>query len=176
MRNPKRVIPLLCESQRDGGCEGIGAFEMSKILVINGPNLNNLGNRDSGHYGQLTLDEINARILGHASGIDLGVKFFQSNHEGAIVDFIQQESDVADGIVINAGALTQVGYSILDALLDTQLPVIEVHISNIHGREKFRRHSVIAPYALGQIAGLGWRGYAYALEALKAYTEEVANG
>ena len=98
--------------------------------------------------------------------------FFQSNHEGAIVDWIQAESGNASGIIINAGALTQVGYSILDALLDTKLPVVEVHISNIHGREEFRRHSVIAPFAMGQIAGLGWRGYTYALESLARYVEE----
>lgn len=93
---------------------------------------------------------------------------FQSNHEGAIVDFIQEKSGGAAGVIINGGALTQVGYSILDALLDTRLPVVEVHLSNIHGREEFRRHSVIAPFAKGQIAGLGWRGYIYALEYLVA--------
>ena len=145
---------------------------MHRFLVINGPNLNNLGKRDAGLYGSITLGEIENRIA--ASALDLGVEvgFFQSNHEGAIVDWIQAESRNAAGVIINAGALTQVGYSILDALLDAKLPVVEVHISNIHGREEFRRHSVIAPFALGQIAGLGWRGYIYALESLARHVEE----
>ena len=145
---------------------------MRRFLVINGPNLNNLGKRDAGHYGSITLNEIEERVAAAAENLGDEVDFFQSNHEGAIVDWIQEESDRAHGIIINAGALTQVGYSILDALLDSKLPVIEVHISNIHGREEFRRHSVIAPYALGQIAGLGWRGYVYALTALAKHLEE----
>ena len=145
---------------------------MDRFLIINGPNLNNLGKRDAGLYGSITLGEIEDRVAASARKLGVDVDFFQSNHEGAIVDWIQAESDNASGIIINAGALTQVGYSILDALLDTKLPVIEVHISNIHGREEFRRHSVIAPFALGQIAGLGWRGYTYALESLARRVEE----
>ena len=145
---------------------------MDRFLVINGPNLNNLGKRDAGLYGSITLGEIEDRVAASARKLGVDVEFFQSNHEGAIVDWIQAESGNASGIIINAGALTQVGYSILDALLDTKLPVVEVHISNIHGREEFRRHSVIAPFALGQIAGLGWRGYTYALESLARRIEE----
>ena len=145
---------------------------MDRFLIINGPNLNNLGKRDAGLYGSITLGEIEDRVAASARKLGVDVDFFQSNHEGAIVDWIQAESDNASGIIINAGALTQVGYSILDALLDTKLPVVEVHISNIHGREEFRRHSVIAPFALGQIAGLGWRGYTYALESLARRVEE----
>ncbi|MDA0232318.1 MAG: type II 3-dehydroquinate dehydratase [Chloroflexi bacterium] len=141
---------------------------MPKILIINGPNLNNLGKRDSGHYGSITLDQVNAAIAKRASELGIEVSFFQSNHEGAIVDHIQASAGGASGVIINGGALTQVGYSILDALLDSRLPVVEVHLSNIHAREEFRRHSVIAPYAIGQIAGLGWRGYIYALEFLAA--------
>ena len=141
---------------------------MPKILIINGPNLNNLGKRDSGLYGSITLDEINAAIEKRASELSVGTSFFQSNHEGAIVDHIQATAATANGVIINGGALTQVGYSILDALLDSGLPVVEVHLSNIHAREEFRRHSVIAPFAIGQIAGLGWRGYIYALEFLAA--------
>ena len=147
---------------------------MDRILVINGPNLNNLGKRDAGHYGSITLSDIEERVAGRASQLGVDVAFFQSNHEGAIVDWIQAESGNADGIIINGGALTQVGYSILDAILDSKLPVVEVHISNIHAREEFRRHSVIAPYALGQIAGLGWRGYIYALESLIAHVKEAS--
>lgn len=145
---------------------------MPKILIINGPNLNNLGKRDSGHYGSITLDEINAAIAKRGGEVGVETSFFQSNHEGSIVDHIQESSSGAAGVIINGGALTQVGYSILDALLDSGLPVVEVHISNIHAREEFRRHSVIAPYAVGQIAGLGWRGYVYALEFLAAHIEE----
>ncbi len=145
---------------------------MSKILVINGPNLNNLGKRDSGHYGSITLDEVNAAIAKRGGELGIETSFFQSNHEGSIVDHIQETSGTANGVIINGGALTQVGYSILDALLDSGLPVVEVHISNIHAREEFRRYSVIAPYAVGQIAGLGWRGYIYALEFLAARLQE----
>ena len=145
---------------------------MARILIINGPNLNNLGKRDAGHYGSITLADVQERIAARAEQFGVEAAFFQSNHEGAIVDWIQAESDDASGIIINAGALTQVGYSILDALLDSKLPVVEVHISNIHAREEFRRHSVIAPYAVGQVAGLGWRGYVYALESLVAHDEE----
>lgn len=147
---------------------------MDRILIINGPNLNNLGKRDADHYGSITLADIEERVAARAKQLDVEVAFYQSNHEGAIVDWIQAESGKAAGIIINAGALTQVGYSILDALLDSKLPVVEVHISNIHAREEFRRHSVIAPYAVGQIAGLGWRGYIYALDSLVAHVEEVS--
>ena len=145
---------------------------MDRILIINGPNLNNLGKRDAGHYGSITLADIEDRVAARAEELGVEVAFFQSNHEGAIVDWIQAKTDNAGGIIINAGALTQVGYSILDAVLDSKLPVVEVHISNIHAREEFRRHSVIAPYAMGQIAGLGWRGYVFALESLVAHIEE----
>ncbi len=146
---------------------------MTKILIINGPNLNNLGKRDSGHYGSMTLDEINAAVSEKGSELGVETSFFQSNHEGGIVDHIQESSPGADGVIINGGALTQVGYSILDALLDSGLPVVEVHISNIHGRERFRRRSVIAPRAVGQIAGFGWRGYLYALDFLTAHINEA---
>ena len=147
---------------------------MPKFLIINGPNLNNLGRRDSSKYGTQTLADIVAAMTSRAQQLDVDVAFFQSNHEGAIVDFIQEQSATANGVIINGGALTQVGYSILDALLDAGLPVVEVHLSNIHAREEFRRHSVIAPYAVGQIAGLGWRGYIYALEFLVARLAESA--
>ena len=120
---------------------------MHRFLVINGPNLNNLGKRDAGLYGSITLVEIEDRVKDAARDLGVDVDFFQSNHEGAIVDWIQAESGNASGVIINAGALTQVGYSILDALLDAKLPVVDVHISNIPGREEFRRHSVIAPVA-----------------------------
>ena len=134
------------------------------ILVINGPNLNNLGKRDASLYGTKTLADIQKDIEAKASELGVGTKFFQSNHEGSIVDFIQESSSGAKGVIINAGALTQVGYSILDALLDSGLPFIEVHLSNIHAREKFRQESVFAGQAIGQMAGFGPSGYIYALD------------
>ena len=139
-----------------------------KFLIINGPNLNNLGRRDAAHYGTTTLPQIEEGIRNVASERGVEVAFFQSNHEGEIVDFIQQSTDGADGIVINAGALTHYGLSMRDALTDSRLPIVEVHLSNIHARDEFRRHSVIADIAAGQIAGLGARGYLYALDFLAA--------
>ncbi len=141
---------------------------MPKYLIINGPNLNNLGKRDPGHYGSKTLPEVEAEVKERARELGADVAFFQSNHEGAIVDWVQANAIGASGVIINAGALTGVGYSILDALLDTKLPFVEVHLSNIHAREEFRRHSVFATFAKGQVAGLGWRGYLYALDFLVA--------
>ena len=138
----------------------------STILVINGPNLNNLGKRDASMYGTKTLDDIQSDISTKAFSLGVDVKFFQSNHEGSIVDFIQESYAAADGVIINAGALTQVGYSILDALLDAGLPFVEVHLSNIHAREKFRQESVFAGKAVGQMAGFGPSGYIYALDHL----------
>jgi 3-dehydroquinate dehydratase-2 len=136
------------------------------ILVINGPNLNNLGKRDASLYGTKTLSDIQDDISARASELGVEAKFFQSNHEGSIVDFIQESSSGASGVIINAGALTQVGYSILDALLDAGLPFIEVHLSNIHAREEFRQKSVFAAKAIGQMAGFGPSGYIYALDHL----------
>ena len=137
-----------------------------RILVINGPNLNNLGRRDASHYGVTTLAQIEGSLRKLALELSVDVEFFQSNHEGDIVDFIQKSTDGADGAVVNAGALTHYGLSLRDALTDSGLPIVEVHLSNIHARDEFRRHSVIADLAVGQIAGLGWRGYIYALDFL----------
>jgi 3-dehydroquinate dehydratase-2 len=139
-----------------------------RILVIHGPNLNILGKRNKVIYGEKTLDEINELIEQHATEIDTDVVIIQSNSEGDLVDFIQKEAAGADGIIINAGALTHYGLSLRDALLDTTLPVVEVHLSNIYAREEFRQRSVIAPIAKGQVTGLGWRGYIAALRTLVA--------
>ena len=137
-----------------------------RILVVNGPNLNRLGKRDPTQYGTTTLADIESAVTTRASEVGADVSFFQSNHEGAIIDFLQAESENADGIVINPGALTHYGLSLRDALADTALPIIEVHLSNIHAREQFRSVSVIAPIAKGQIAGQGWKGYLSALDLL----------
>ena len=140
-----------------------------KILVINGPNLNMLGRRDPGHYGTEALADIEERIRERAQALGVEVDFFQSNHEGAIVDRIQASAGDASGMIINAGGLTHYGLSMRDALADARLPIVEVHLSNIHAREEFRHHSVVAAIAVGQIVGLGWRGYLYALEYLVAH-------
>ena len=139
---------------------------MTKILVLHGPNLNALGRRDRHHYGTLTLDAINRRIEERATTLGVEVECFQSNHEGALIDHLQEHAPEISGVVINAGALTHYGLSLKDALTDSGVPVVEVHLSNIHARESWRRHSVLADTARGQIAGLGWRGYTAALEAL----------
>lgn len=137
-----------------------------RILVINGPNLNMLGRRDPAHYGRKTLDEIISTMV--ERGRDSGAEIFdfQSNHEGALIDFIQAQSPGADGIIINPGALTHYGLSLLDALIDSRLPIIEVHISDIHSREDFRQKSFIEPIARKQISGHGWEGYLEALDFL----------
>ncbi len=138
-----------------------------RILLINGPNLNRLGHRDPSVYGTMTLPEIEAAFTARAKERGVDAVCFQANGEGQIIDFLQGEIPRgADGIVINPGALTHYGYSLRDALQDVGAPVIETHLSNIHAREEFRRRSVIAPVARAQIAGLGWRGYLFALDFL----------
>ena len=137
-----------------------------KILAIHGPNLNMLGKREKAIYGEKTLGQIDALLKKEARALNVEVVTFQSNHEGALVDFIQEQADSAQGIIINPGALTHYGFSLLDALADSKLPVIEVHLSNIYRREEWRAKSVIAPVAEGQISGLGWRGYITALQVL----------
>jgi 3-dehydroquinate dehydratase-2 len=145
-----------------------------KILVINGPNLNMLGKRDPDQYGAETLGEISEQLRSRA--IELGVEtvFFQSNHEGAIIDFLQELSSDADGLIINPGALTHYGLSLRDAVADSGLPFIEVHLSDIHSREEFRRHSVLQDLALQQISGHRGEGYLMALEAVVGALVESA--
>ena len=139
-----------------------------KILVINGPNLNMLGKRNKEIYGEKTLAEIDALLKKRGGELDVEVVTFQSNSEGVLIDFIQEQAGSADGVIINPGALTHYGFSLRDALVDTSLPVIEVHLSNIYAREEWRAESVVAPVARGQISGLGWRGYIAALKTLVA--------
>ena len=139
-----------------------------KILVINGPNLNMLGKRDKEIYGDKTLVEIESLLKKQGKALAIEVITFQSNSEGALIDFIQEQSNSSDGIIINPGALTHYGFSLRDALADSGLPIIEVHLSNIYAREEWRAKSVITPVAKGQISGLGWRGYIAALRTLVA--------
>ena len=150
--------------------------DMTTILVLHGPNLNMLGRRDPAHYGTQTLDDINDRIAQAAGAAGVIAHCFQSNHEGALIDYLQQRRGEFDGVVINAGALTHYGLSLKDALTDAAVPVIEVHLSNIHAREVWRRHSVLADTVRGQIAGLGWRGYTAAVAALAGIIAEEAAG
>lgn len=145
---------------------------MTRILVLNGPNINVLGRRNPTIYGTLTLDEINRLISEQAEALGLDISFYQSNYEGALIDRIQESWGNIDGIVINPGALTHYGYSLKDALIDAAVPVIEVHLGNIHAREEWRRHSVVADIARGQIAGFGWRSYTSAMEIMAGIIKE----
>ena len=137
-----------------------------KILVLHGPNLNLLGRREPHIYGRTTLAEINQRLeeLGKELRVELAV--LQSNHEGALVDFLHQHIDSADGAILNPAGLTQFGVSLHDAIKTMPFPVIEVHISNRHAREEWRRHSIISPAAKATVEGLGWRSYTAALRKL----------
>jgi len=137
-----------------------------RILLINGPNLNALGVRQPEIYGHMTLAGIEQAVAERAGRMGAEVRAFQSNHEGAIVDFIHEGAAEAHGVIINAAAFGHYSIALRDALVFTRLPVVDVHISNVYAREPFRHHSVIADIALGQVSGLGWRGYLAAAEAL----------
>ena len=145
---------------------------MARFLILNGPNINMLGRRDAGYYGVKTLEEVNDEIRRVADRLGVEVEFFQSNHEGALVDRIQENWGKIDGLIVNGGALTHYGLTLKDALIDCRLPFVEVHLSNPLARDPWRRHSVLSDIARGQIAGFGWRSYTSALEILAALVEE----
>jgi 3-dehydroquinate dehydratase-2 len=143
---------------------------MKTILLIHGPNLNRLGKRDPQHYGTLTLSVIEKTVRAEAKKLGLAVKTFQSNHEGDLIDFLQKNSEKAAGIIINPGAFTHYSYALHDALKDTTLPSVEVHLSDIKSREPWRQVSVTAPACIEQISGKKEKGY---IEALHFLNERI---
>lgn len=145
---------------------------MHRVLVVHGPNLNLLGTREPQIYGATTLAEIDVALQQAAREKQVGIRSFQSNHEGAIIDAIHDARESADGIIINPGALTHYSYAVADALSSVKLPAIEVHLSNIYAREEYRRKSVVGPVVVGTICGFGWRGYLLALDALVTVLED----
>ncbi len=144
-----------------------------KILVINGPNINFLGIREKGIYGQEDYERLCNIIYDKASAMNIDIEIFQDNCEGKIIDKIQEAyHDNVEGIVINPGAYTHYSYAIRDALASVSMPIIEVHISNVHKREEFRHTSLTAPVCTGQVVGLGLNGYLYAMEAIANILED----
>jgi 3-dehydroquinate dehydratase-2 len=143
-----------------------------RILLLNGPNLNMLGTREPEIYGHDTLDDVVARVQARAKELGIEVAACQSNHEGVLIDFIQQNQSSADGMIVNPGALGHYGYGLRDAISGSNLPTYEVHISNVHARERFRHTLVLSAVCKGVVTGFGWRGYVYALEALAAAAKE----
>lgn len=145
---------------------------MNEILIINGPNLNLLGKRETAIYGLKSLNDLNSELSKLAKQLKLKLKFFQSNSEGDIIDYLHKEAPKSSGIIINPGALTHYSYAIRDAVAAIGKETIEVHISNIHAREEFRKISVIAPVCTGTISGFGFYGYALAL----SYFADLSRG
>lgn len=144
---------------------------MKSILIINGPNLNLLGEREPGIYGNDTYEALCEQIMDKAENMEIKCEIFQSNHEGAIIDKLHSARLKFDGIVLNAGAYTHYSYAIRDAIAAIKIPVIEVHISNVFARDEFRKNSVIAPVCCGSISGFGLASYFLAMDALVNYDE-----
>jgi 3-dehydroquinate dehydratase II len=144
------------------------------ILILHGPNLNLLGTREPEVYGKMTLPDIEAALEERAVELSVTLRFFQSNHEGALLDAIHDARGWADGIVINPGAYTHTSIALRDAISGVAIPTVEVHLSNTHAREEFRHRSLIAPVAIGQVQGFGWRSYELGLTALVTWLRDRA--
>ncbi|HAC49064.1 3-dehydroquinate dehydratase [Sulfitobacter sp. HI0082] len=140
---------------------------MASVLILNGPNLNLLGTRQPEVYGKTTLADVEALCAAETARLELEMQFAQSNHEGALIDLIHEARGQHAGIILNAGAYTHTSIALMDAIASVELPVVEVHLSNIHARESFRHTSYIAPVAIGQICGFGVHGYVLAIQALQ---------
>ena len=149
---------------------------MKKVLVLHGPNLNLLGKREPGIYGRKTLEDINSYLIPAGSELGLEVQCFQSNHEGELIDRLHQAQDGSDGIIFNPGGYTHTSVALRDAVASISIPVVEVHLSNIHAREEFRHRSLISPVCKGTITGFGWLSYLLALHALVGIFEETIRG
>jgi 3-dehydroquinate dehydratase-2 len=146
-----------------------------RILVLHGPNLNLLGSREPELYGTISLQEINARLHSHAAERGAELHVWQSNCEGVLIDGIQEETEWADGLLMNAGAYSHTSIALRDAVAAAGLPAVEVHLSNVYAREPFRHASLIAPVCVGQISGFGWRSYILGLSALLDTLDDSAN-
>ncbi|MDP6038015.1 MAG: type II 3-dehydroquinate dehydratase [Candidatus Latescibacteria bacterium] len=137
-----------------------------KILILQGPNINMLGRRKTEYYGTMTMDEIHERLEGKAGELGCEIECFHSNYEGALVEKVQEVRDSVDGIIMNPAGLTTTSVSLRDAIDDSGLPLVEIHLSNIHAREEWRRHSMFSEIAVAIVAGFRWRGYVSALDML----------
>lgn len=145
---------------------------MNKILVLHGPNLNLLGTREPDVYGSLSLDEINTHLVDKGMQLGVGVRTFQSNNEGALIDALHDARSWAAGVVFNPGAYTHTSVALRDAVVGIEIPVIEVHLSNVYAREEFRHKSLLAPVCVGKITGFGWRSYLLGLQALIGFIQK----